>query len=77
MELTVDYCVECGYREKAVKAAEAILEEFEDELESARLVPSGGGIFRLSIDGQIVFDIEKQEFSRDKVIQAAAEKVRE
>lgn len=76
MDLTVDYCTECGYREEALETARFALEEFEAEIDSIRLVPSKGGIFRLSVDGEIIFDLEETDFSKDKIIEAIGERLK-
>lgn len=67
MELTIDYCTECGYLKRAVEATEEVLEEYPQNFDSVELVPSDGGVFRVSIDSEIVFDQEEDDFSREKV----------
>jgi selenoprotein W-related protein len=42
--------------------AEQILEEFEQKIESFTLIPSGGGVFEVTVGDQLVYS--KQETGR-------------
>ncbi len=35
--------------------AEGLLGEFEQQIESLTLVPSGGGVFEVTVDGSLVY----------------------
>ena len=53
----IDYCIRCKWRLRAAWYAQEILSTFEDEMGSVALSPSDvAGYFRISIDGNPVFD---------------------
>jgi selenoprotein W-related protein len=35
--------------------AEALLDKFESNIEGVTLIPSGGGVFEVSVDGDLIF----------------------
>lgn len=50
--------------------AQYLLEEFEDKLESLELIPSGGGVFEVIVDGQVAFSKKaaRRHAERDEVV---------
>jgi len=59
-EVNVEYCVPCGLLEYAVDTQEALLEEFGRDLEGVRLEPGHGGVFKVAVDGDVVWDKDEQ-----------------
>ncbi|WP_433623646.1 SelT/SelW/SelH family protein [Halomicrococcus sp. NG-SE-24] len=55
-EVNIEYCVPCGLREYAIDAQEALLEEFGRGLDGVRLEPGHGGVFKVYVDGELVWD---------------------
>lgn len=64
-EVTIEYCVPCGFRERALNLQEAILTSVEQELDSARLVMGEHGVFRVNVDGETVYDKDDQDVGPD------------
>jgi selenoprotein W-related protein len=64
-DVTIEYCVPCGYRERALALQEAVLASLETELESARLVMGDHGIFRVSVDGETIYDKDRHDSAYD------------
>ena len=54
----IEYCVPCGLLDRAVETERAILEAFGRDVESVQLVPGHGGVFEVSVDGEVVWDKE-------------------
>lgn len=75
MELTIDYCADCGHLDKAVEAARDVLDQHADDLERVELVPSEDGVFRISVDSEVVFDIDQDEFSVSDITDAVEENI--
>lgn len=73
MKLTIDYCVECGRLAKAVETARTILEEHNEDFDKVELVPSDRGILRVSIESEVVFDIDEEDFSHERVLESVEE----
>lgn len=70
----IEYCVPCGFRERAVDVQQAILSGLERELDSVRLVMGDHGVFRISVDDETVYD--KAEASDEFDVDAIAREVR-
>lgn len=57
-KLTIEYCVEWNYYPKAASLAKAIEENTGIK---AELIKSGGGVFEVEADGELIFS-KKKEF---------------
>lgn len=59
--LRIEYCTLCRWLLRAAWLAQEVLSTFDaDELAEVALVPSSGGVFRLTLDGEVIWD-RKQE----------------
>lgn len=75
MDLTIDYCTDCGHLDKAVEIVREVMDEYDESFEKAELVPSDGGVLRVSIESEIVFDLDEDEFSIDDIKRKVAEQL--
>jgi selenoprotein W-related protein len=66
----IEYCVPCGFRERAVHVQQAILSGLERELDSVRLVMGDHGVFRISVDDETIYDKAEagDEFDVDAIV---------
>lgn len=64
-EVEIEYCVPCGLLDNAVKTQQELLEEYGRELEAVSLVPGHGGVFKVRVDGDLVFDKDDKEGGYD------------
>jgi selenoprotein W-related protein len=53
VRIAIEFCGECGYAPKALVLAERLLEELEGVVSEVVLVPSSGGVFDVSVDGEL------------------------
>jgi len=67
-QVEIEYCVPCGFRERALGVQEAILNGLEQDLEELRLVMGDHGVFEVRADGEVVFDKENDEFDVDDIV---------
>lgn len=67
-EVEIEYCVPCGFRDRAVDLERAILGALEHELDSLSLVMGDGGVFRVDVDGTTVYDKTEDEFDVDDIV---------
>ena len=67
-EVTIEYCVPCGFRERALDLQRAILASLEGELDSAHLVMGDHGVFRVEVDGDTVYDKDGHDDDVDDVV---------
>jgi len=64
----IEYCVPCGFRQQALDVQQAILGGLEQELDSVSLVMGDHGVFRVSVDGETVYDKAHDEFDVDGIV---------
>lgn len=57
MDITLEYCAPCKYSRRVAKLMEEILDEREIEayIRSWKLIPSKGGVFELTLNGELIF----------------------
>jgi len=72
-DVEIEYCVPCGFRERALDVQEAILNGVEEELDELSLVMGDHGVFAVSVDGETVFDKEEDEFDMDDIARGVRE----
>lgn len=63
----IEYCVPCGHRSRALDVADHLLESFGQELEAVSLVTGDDGVFKSSVDGDLVFDKSEDEYDLDAI----------
>jgi selenoprotein W-related protein len=71
----IEYCVPCGFREQAVDVQRAVLGGLERELDEISLVMGDHGVFRVSVDGEVVYDKADDEFDVDDIVREVRERV--
>jgi len=64
----IEYCVPCGFRERALDVQDAILNGLEDDLDELSLVMGDHGVFTVSVDGDLVYDKEEHGFDVDGIV---------
>lgn len=67
-EVTIEYCVPCGYRDRAVDLERAILGALERQLDQLTLEMGDNGVFIVRADGEIVYDKEEDGFDIDGIV---------
>ena len=72
----IEYCVPCGFRERALDAQQAILNGLETELERVSLVMGDHGVFQVRADGDIVYDKEEDDLDVDDIVREIRELTR-
>lgn len=51
----ITYCTQCRWLLRAAWLAQELLTTFEQDLNSVSLKPGSGGIFEISLNGQLIF----------------------
>jgi selenoprotein W-related protein len=57
----IEYCVPCGLLDPAIETQRNLLRSFGRDLDAVRLVTGHGGVFRVSVEGETVWDAENHE----------------
>jgi len=66
-EVEIEYCVPCGFRDRALDVSRAILNACEGEIDALRLVMGAHGVFSVRVDGRTVFDKDEEAFDVDEI----------
>jgi selenoprotein W-related protein len=69
----IEYCVPCGFRDRALDLQQAILTGLERELDELRLVMGDHGVFRVDVNGTTVYDKADDDFDVDAIVRAVRE----
>jgi selenoprotein W-related protein len=56
VKIDIEYCVPCGFLGTAIETQHDLLTAFGRDLDGVRLVPGHGGVFRVSVDDETVWD---------------------
>ncbi len=55
-ELTITYCTQCNWLLRSAWMAQEVLSTFSLEIGSVTLVPGTGGIFEITLNGDLVWE---------------------
>ena len=69
-DVEIEYCVPCGFLNRAVDLAEALLSTFGGDVDGVSLVTGDNGIFQVRVDGTVVFDKEADDYDVDEITRA-------
>lgn len=72
-EVEIEYCVPCGHRDNAQEVQTAVLEEFGQEVDRVALKTGDSGVFKVRVDGDLVFDKSEDEFSVEGIVDRVRE----
>jgi selenoprotein W-related protein len=76
MNVEIEYCVPCGFQQHALDVQEAILNGLEQELDELSLVMGDHGVFRVTANGEQVYDKnEDGDLDTDDIVRALREQV--
>jgi len=64
----IEYCVPCGFRDRALDLERAILTALEGELAELTLTMGDHGVFAVRVDGEVVYDKSEDEFDVDGIV---------
>jgi len=63
----IEYCVPCGFLNRATDVAEALLSTFGEDVDRVSLVTGDQGVFEVRVDDAVVFDKETDEYDIDEI----------
>ncbi|PSQ47655.1 selenoprotein [Halobacteriales archaeon SW_7_65_23] len=69
----IEYCVPCGFRDRALDVQQAILNGLETELDSVSLVMGDHGVFKVRLDEEVIYDKDEDEFDVDDIVRELRE----
>lgn len=77
LEVTLEYCAQCGYLPRAQWMASEILSAMEEDIKSFNFIPSGGGVFEWAVDGDVIYSKKSTgQFPEvEEIMQAIADRL--
>jgi selenoprotein W-related protein len=63
----IEYCVPCGFLDRAETIQHALLEQFGERLDSVALVTGDHGVLQVRVDGDVVWDKADDEYDPDEI----------
>lgn len=69
-DVEIEYCVPCGFLNRATDLSEVLLSTFGENLDSVALVTGDAGIFEVRVDGDVVFDKESDDYDVDDIVRS-------
>ena len=71
----VEYCVPCGFLDRAEAIQHTLLQQFGERLDSVALVTGDKGVLRVRVDGEVVWDKADDEYDLDEITRRTREHV--
>jgi len=65
--IEIEYCVPCGFLDRAVEIQRALLEQFGDRLGRVALVTGDHGVLTVAVDDEIVWDKSSDDYDVDEI----------
>ncbi len=58
--LEIEYCTQCRWLLRAAWLAQELLTTFEGDLAEVTLAPGRGGVFKVRLDGRLIFSRQRE-----------------
>lgn len=55
LKVKIEFCMQCNYASFAASFAEDAFEDLQTDIESLEMIPSSGGVFEISVNGEKIF----------------------
>jgi selenoprotein W-related protein len=63
----IEYCVPCGFLDRAETIQHALLRQFGERLDRVALVTGDHGVLTVAVDGETVWDKADDEYDPDEI----------
>lgn len=74
MEIEIEYCVPCGLLSAAEQVEHALSTRLGERVNVLRFKPGHGGVFRITIDDELIFDKNRDGFDLDAIVERVRER---
>lgn len=68
MKIEIEYCVPCGYLDRAVDAQKTLLSTFGEQLDGVTLTPGNKGVFTFRANGEQIYS-KPDEYDLDAIVE--------
>ncbi|RDI70924.1 SelT/SelW/SelH family protein [Halopelagius longus] len=69
----IEYCVPCGFLDRAEEIQHALLQQFGERLDRVALVTGDHGVLTVAVGGETVWDKEDDEYDVDAITRRVRE----
>ncbi|WP_363465660.1 Rdx family protein [Halogeometricum borinquense] len=66
-EIEIEYCVPCGFLDRAETIQHAVLQQFGERVDRVSLVTGDHGVLTIAVDDEIVWDKADDEYDVDEI----------
>ncbi|MGQ4555889.1 SelT/SelW/SelH family protein [Halobellus sp. GM3] len=73
--IEIEYCVPCGFLDRASDIQHALLRQFGDRLDRVALVTGDHGVLTVAVDGEIVWDKSEDGYDVDAITRRVRESI--
>jgi len=74
-DVEIEYCVPCGFLDRAENVQHVLLSTFGEKLDTVTLRTGADGVFRVTVDGERVYDKQEDAFDVDEIVRRVREHV--
>ncbi|NLR90268.1 MULTISPECIES: SelT/SelW/SelH family protein [Flammeovirga] len=67
-KITIEYCTLCQWTPRAVWMTQELLYTFHQQVSEVSLIPTDGGVFKISVNDQLVWDRKESGFPEPKAV---------
>lgn len=71
----IEYCVPCGHLPRAQDLQRELLEAYGQNLETVALRTGDSGVFKVRVDGDLLFDKAEDEYDAEDIVDDVGEHV--
>jgi selenoprotein W-related protein len=76
-EVEIEYCVPCGFRERAIEVERAVLNGVESDLDRLVLTMGDHGVFEVRVDGEPVYEKSEDDYDVDDIVRRIRDSITE
>lgn len=69
--VNIEYCVPCGFLERAEDIQHQLLSSFGQQLDSVALVTGDHGVLTVTVNGETIYDKQEDEYDVDEIVRSA------
>lgn len=69
----IEYCVPCGLLDQASALQRTVLSEFGRNVDAVSLVTGDGGVFEVSVDGDVIYDKRDEGYDEQAIVERVGE----
>lgn len=70
-QIQIEYCVACGFLPRAEEVQHGLLTGLGQRAGGVLMKPGRGGVFRVSVDGELIFDKDRDSFDVAEIVRRA------